>query len=874
MAGLPISRRHLLAAVPAAAAAGLLAACGAPDRPLDLASRGDPPSLWNIPQAAWRRRLGDHPPGATGAGPPINADPDFNVVSRTKRGVPVGGIGTGSFMLNLTGSFGPWHMGIGADDSIGTRWGLLDNTGFEQRFLSQAAFHARMRVGGQTTVTTLATEDVLPAWTTLAVGQGTYSALFPKAWFEYDGLPLPVSLKQVSPFVARNEQLSSLPAGLFQIAVSNPTSTPADVSFMFSFPNAPFRTPTASYVYTRTGLRSSAVSADGVVGVRLQAESPANVHETEKSEWVIAAQGPSGAELTHTTNWNADGDGSDLWKAFSRAGRLPNGAVSPSGTAGAVAVSFRLEPGRTEVATFALTWDLPVVQFRNPVAGTLWWKRYTEWYEGPYRGWQIAQDVLSSDVDLEGAVDDWWKPIVEDSTYPLWLRTAALNELYYDIFGGVFWENGCISRPKIVGAGRNLYFCLETDVYQDCSSLDVRHWEARHLLELFPTIERDLLLGWGELVMRDPHGRTPHDVGSPANDPWFAVNQYGGTDIVEPPNNPFPVDPIPERNPVDWLDLPSKFVQQAYAYWSYTGDDDFAATIYPAVVRAMDHLMSLDLDGDGIPDPPERGPRETRFCTTYDNVPMQGANIYVASHAIGACEATWAFAKVFGSAADEAKWKKAADKARSSTEAILWSESDGYYHFDQKGYYPQGDYAPALLSGALDGQRYVQTAGPLPGIGRLPDVLKSDRMVRHMRKVYERNVQAVGNGQYGAINASGYTFTPPSVQMSTVWVGSSYYTAAIMYTLGKQTHNQDLMAAGLATAYGAYRTTYEDDAGAFWFDTPSLWRPPTELEELQYRGPQYQRNRAAWELLTAIKEPLPALTEITSFSDLVGGSST
>ena len=171
---------------------------------------------------------------------------------------------------------------------------------------------------------------------------------------------------------------------------------------------------------------------------------------------------------------------------------------------------------------------------------------------------------------------------------------------------------------------------------------------------------------------------------------------------------------------------------------------------------------------------------------------------------------------------DETKWKNAADKARATTESVLWSEADGYYHFDQDGHYgDQGDYAPALLTDALCGQRYVQTAGPVAGVPPLRDILNRKNMIRHLLNVYEQNVLAVGNGQYGAINATRYTFTQPSVQVQAVSPGSSYYTAAIMYTLGQQTGRQDLMSAALQTAYGAYRTTYEDVAGAFWFDTPA-----------------------------------------------------
>ncbi len=182
-------------------------------------------------------------------------------VSRTKRGIPVGGIGTGAFMLNLAGSFGPWHLDIGGDDSVGSRWGSPANSGFEDRYLPQAAFHFFSSSAAGPSVSALATEDLLPAWPLLDPGTGFYAALFPKAWFVYEQLPLPVALKQLTPFVARDERRSSLPGGLFQLAVSNPTDAPVDVACMLSFPNAPFRLPTAQYQYTRQGLRSSMVKS-------------------------------------------------------------------------------------------------------------------------------------------------------------------------------------------------------------------------------------------------------------------------------------------------------------------------------------------------------------------------------------------------------------------------------------------------------------------------------------------------------------------------------------------------------------------------------------------------------------------------------------
>jgi hypothetical protein len=60
--------------------------------------------------------------------------------------------------------------------------------------------------------------------------------------------------------------------------------------------------------------------------------------------------------------------------------------------------------------------------------------------------------------------------------------------------------------------------------------------------------------------------------------------------------------------------------------------------------------------------------------------------------------------------------------------------------------------------------------------------------------------------------------------------------------------------AALATAYGVYRTTYEDDDTAFWFATPALWMPDTPF---RYRAAAYQRSRAVWELLVSVRDPFP-----------------
>jgi uncharacterized protein (DUF608 family) len=215
----------------------------------------------------------------------------------------------------------------------------------------------------------------------------------------------------------------------------------------------------------------------------------------------------------------------------------------------------------------------------------------------------------------------------------------------------------------------------------------------------------------------------------------------------------------------------------------------------------------------------------------------------VAALTIGACDAMADFGSVFDTTDAQARWSDAAAKARATAEATLWSESDGYYRLDNGG-----PFSTAVLADALCGQRYSARDG-------LPDVLDRQRMASHLSEVYRLNVEGVANAQMGAANAVYPSGDPvDTLQGKAVWPGGSYFTAALMHAVGQAAGRPDLVADALTTGFGVYRTTYEDDSTAFWFDTPALWIPGNPV---QYRGAAYQRCRAAWELLVAIKAPFP-----------------
>ncbi|MDZ7338779.1 MAG: GH116 family glycosyl hydrolase [candidate division KSB1 bacterium] len=740
-------------------------------------------AMWQVPSCAWSRPLGDYPRGATG---------------RTKRGVPLGGIGAGNFMFNLCGTFGPWEFKTGVH---------------EEKFLPQGAFHLFEKSGGQSaSVRTLATEGLLSAWSPWPKGSGQYSALYPKAWFDCYGAKADISLKQFTPIIPHNYRETSFPVGVFQFRVGNPQPDSLDIALMFTFPNAGY----ADEV--RTGLRSAVKSTERVTAVVMSADSPLNTSVTQGTEWCIATLSRPGA-VSSCLSWNAWGDGADIYADFAD-GRLCNAPLDASGSAAALAVTVRLAPGEETTVPFVLSWYFPRVRFGE---GTEWYRRYTEYFgTEPGHAFEVACEALAHMDEWEAQVDLWQQLIISEPCYPDWLKQAALNELYYDTFGGVFWENGCITRPEESSYGTlppddHKYFCMECQAYPMCETFDVRHYECRHYLELWPHIERDVLRWFADYIANDPEGKAPHDAGMPSQDPFFRFSGYGG----------------------DWQDMPSKFIQQVYAYYRKTRDEDFLNFVWPACKKTYRYMKTKDTNGNSLPD---------HGNTTYDTWGLVGDNLLCGGLWIGALEAMAQMAAHLGETGLQAEVERTLAVAKQVLDLLFWQDHLGYYRLDSR--------STAIMADGLNGQRYCETTG-------LPPILPPVRMVSHLHQVFERCVAPLtdftgdGIGDMGAVNGRNADGTPLlSGQPDEVWTGSSYFVAASMYHWGKELGDQRLMKRALQTAYGVYYQTWVNERTAYFFNTPEAWHYSNPS---QYRAEQYQRPRAVWELLLEIANPFATL---------------
>lgn len=780
--------------------------------------------LFKVPRCAWQRPIGDYPPGATGTVSPL--EDESMPIPRTKRGIPLGGIGTGSFMWNLTGSFGPFEFDSGGDDSLGSMWGKEIYSGHEERYLKGAGFYLSVISEDEIKTCGLQTEDVVHPFQGIKKGAGTYAALFPKAWFSYELDNLTLEVQQTTPYVANNDKWLSTPGALFNFKALSKNNGPLLIRLALCWPNAIYKCDT-DYSYTRKGFHKYCYSYNNCKVVSLRASDPDNVPETQDSEWTILAGYKKGSELSGEQSpklfcFHFKGDYGEKLYEILTSDVLPIDQ-STDAEAAAVVVELKLENGLVYDIDFVITWDFPIAQFKNPKEGTCWLKRYKEFFPGKFAGKDIALFIFDNKETLLEEVDNWWTGVVENNNSPDWVKQAALNELYYDVFGASFWENGCLTKEKKFGKrkGQHLSFVLECPVYRDCETLDVHYYEARHRMDLTRSIERDLLLGWADLIQDEPAHRTPHDAGSPVIDPWFKYGQYFAT----APN----LEPIT----MTWKDLPCKYVQLVHAYYKTTGDIEFLKECVKSCEDTLEQLMTTDENKDGIPDC-------VGFDTSYDGLGLRGVVTHVATLFIGACEAMADIEKTLGNTSKANSYQEMAEVARNVVEVNLWNDSGGYYNASTIGELSSG-----VMADALCGQLFVECYG-------LKDVLNIDRMASHLLKVYEINVLPFDDGLRGAVNLVYPDKSLPEAMMAKgVWPGGSYFTAALMIRLGKRLNDQRLIDAGLATAKGVFYTTYEDETAAFWFNTPAIWYPGSPT---LYRSLQNQRPRAAWELYLALKD--------------------
>ncbi len=734
------------------------------------------------------------------------------------QGAPLGGFGSGSIGRTYRGDFARWHLKIGVH---------------KYESIPPSVFAAFQQAEGESPVAVVLRAGKpqgpgsLPAWNWgYPVGAGKYYALYPKAWFDYQYQSFPVHLvcEQFSPVLPGNYKETSYPIGVFVWHARNAAAKPVKVSILFSWTNlvgwsAEFdghlNPGLGSGDFNRAELEAmpDGTRMKGIVFDRVRSGP---VEADSDGQFAIAALEDRDVKITYQTTFDVGGDGSSVWKTFSRDGRLedsPRNWLSSGGNpiGGAIAATFTLAPGAAKDVPVVLAWDFPISQFG---AGRRWYRRYTAFFGASgTAAWKIARQGLENYKEWSKAIDDWQRPIVSDASKPAWYRGMLFNELYYLVDGGTFWENGEVGKPS---QGPHHHFTyLECFDYSYYSTLDVRFYASWALLKLWPDLEKEEMrqfadtvpldyqqyqqIGWdGSLALRKAAGALPHDLGSPIEDPIERVNQYNWQNVTV------------------WKDLNSKFVLQVYRDYALTGasDDEFLKYCWPAVMAALDYLKKFDTKGDGLPQ------NEGIPDQTYDDWRMRGASAYCGSLWLASLKAAVRMAEKLGDREAKEKYQEWYDKAQSSFLKQLWNGQ--YFNYDT-----ESPYKSNIMADQLAGQWYANLTG-------LGDLVPKEMTRKSLQAIFKFDVMGFQNGEMGAVNGMNADGTPikDNEQSEEVWSGTTLALASFF-------KSEAMMDEAYKTAWGVYNVVYVKKG--YWFRTPEAWDHTGN-----FRASMYMRPQAVW----------------------------
>ncbi len=780
-----------------------------PPLPTALPTATLPPAFAPIPDEAWSRPLGlpFATAGQSKATYPMIDDGSF-------QGLPLGGLGAGTIGRTYRGDFARWHVDLGKHFYVTVP---ADQFSVYMKQQDRQETHV-LYAGGQPA-------DTLGAWKwDYPVGAGAYYALYPFAWYDYanPAYPARLTVQQFSPIIPDNYQENSYPVAVFLWEVANTTTAPLSVTVMFTWQDLLSPGWTESLAGNTNHARSAETEDGLATGVVMSLGGEGAVDEEWKGTMAMAALERPGQHVTYRTRFATSGDGADVWNDLAADGALddvadasPSTPSEPIGAALAVGVS--LEPGQVISFPVVLAWDLPITTFDG---GTQWYKKYTAYFgRDGQQAWPIALEALQEYEAWRAQIESWQRPILDDPGRPEWFKTALFNELYYLADGGTVWEAGLVGSEEPTPGHFAYLECFDYPFY---NTFDVGFYSSWPLVMLWPEIEKTVIRDFAAAIpLSDPSqvtitylkqprtrklsGATPHDMGSPAEDPWRKPNAFIWQDVN------------------GWKDLNSKFVLQLYRDYVFTGDRSLVDDNWADARMALEYLRQFDRDGDGIPED-EGVPDQT-----YDTWTMDGTSAYVGSLWLAALEAAVEMARLEGDATSAAQYTALLQQGQATFERDLWNGK--YYDFDTDS--PQTH--DSIMADQLIGQWYARSVG-------LPDVVPAEHARLALDKIFEYNVKRFVGGTMGAVNGmrpDGRVDTSTE-QSQEVWVGTTYALAAGMYQEGL--HDQ-----AWQTAWGLYNVTYLTKG--LWFRTPEAWD-----KNGNFRASMYMRPQAIWALEHAYRQ--------------------
>jgi uncharacterized protein (DUF608 family) len=450
--------------------------------------------------------------------------------------------------------------------------------------------------------------------------------------------PCRISATAFSPLIPHDYRSSNLPAVVFVYHLENPTDRSIEVSLLFSFQNNIGWVDKKKFENTFNKI----IKKDGLTTIVLDRE-PAGI-KPEHSGQVVIAVPDSAGKVSYIAEWDAGGDGADLFKGFQDDGSLSNSAES-IGTekqkAGAVAVKVTLAAGEKKDVPFFLAWyfekmdlrDADVTSFGTVKEGkeihyelSGWTQHYTKYISGAAElVKEAAQNYLK-----------WWDKIyalhnsMVQSAIPDWLVSRYFHDLTY-IPKWTYWIERDGEEKFLVQEGQFGDGLCTVDV--DGYNWLVLWWARLELAEMRQLAEAQWADGESvqELAMYGgSHGHLEAM--------WFTIRT--------------------------WQD------------YAWTLDDEFLRFMWPSVKKTIDYTLRKEFDA-------ETGLAKVEYsgCNSYDSWRMDGAPSYGNSQWLVVLRMAEKMAQIAGETEPAEKYRKLFAKAQSSMIEQLWTEAGPYSYF-------------------------------------------------------------------------------------------------------------------------------------------------------------------------------------------------
>ncbi|KAK3097227.1 hypothetical protein FSP39_007733 [Pinctada imbricata] len=790
---------------------------------------------------------------------------------RAMYGCPIGGVGSGTIGRGFRGEF--------------TRFQIVPGI-YDYKTVQADQFIVCIRKDGQTVYQKVLTGEKgknLQAWEWgFPSHSATYHALYPRAWTVYD-IPehqLRLICRQVSPIIPHDYKDTSFPMATFIWSAENLGDSELDVSIVFTFKNGrgvredgAGQCNTEAFQSMEGGAKVSGVAINQTI-------------RDMKCSYGIAGKEEDNVKVSYKVEFDPKGTGKELWDDLaedgnlnSETGKVSNPSVAKMALNTVMLVvmlaldlfislfTVPLQQGRSHLASrrkdkaaavciqttvparqskelkFALTWDMPIVHFKN--RENLYARRYTRWFgtDGNSSS-RMCSYALQNYTLWEKKIDDWQNPILQNQNLPAWYKSALFNELYFVSDGGTLWLDPVerLDDGKIIPKRDNTdsqlvqeyskFAYLEGHEYRMYNTYDVHHYASFSLMLLWPKIQLSLQYDIATAIRaedttnitflmdgirgnRKTKNSVPHDVGDPEEEPWSKLNAYMIHDTHE------------------WKDLNLKFVLQVYRDYSKTKDMNYLKDMFPIAKDVVEHALRWDVDDDGLID-------NAGFADqTFDAWTMAGASAYCGGMWLAVLRMIIEMGDILKETDQMDKYREILEKGKKSYEKKLWNGK--YYNFDCS----TGGHHDSIMADQLAGHWFLKASDLADDSIFPPDHVKTT-----LQTIYDCNVKVFENGNMGAINGmrpdGSHDLTNP--QSEEFWVGVTYSLAASMIQEG-------LIEEAFQTAWGAYHVCWE------WYGL-AFQTPEAYMIDKHYRSLGYMRPLAIWAMQWALEKFHPNLMKI------------